>query len=70
MALYKCKLTSSQHKANKGLVLLDSSARYYAHIHIKTKQYHIKVLPGGVLKGVSLIATKTDMVMQAGRRQC
>lgn len=32
--------------------------------------YHVKVLPGGVLKGVSLIATKPDMVMQAGRRQC
>jgi len=34
--------------------------------------YHVKLLPGGVrvLKGVSLIATKPDMVMQAGRRQC
>jgi len=39
MALYKCKPTSSQHKANQGLELLDSSARYYAHTHIKTKQY-------------------------------
>jgi len=39
MALYKRKPTSSQYKANQGLVLLDSSARYYAHIYIKTKQY-------------------------------